>query len=315
MPPQILGFGGHPPPSWWVSSPTSLVVFPSSCSRSMLISPHLSLHPFLEFFSLTNDLLSPPRAAAKPSFPPMRPPPEPPPQNNERVVMVVSPISNPKTVFQALSLMAAPPPSWLTPTRPPPKPPWLGCDLDLLLADVSLVHSFNGLFCVLLLILFCFKYVFMVFEEMSQGSLTYWNRILIAKLLAAPTDLNILTTKQIDSRHVNTLDKFETINSRTVLAEVKEMIRNWIDLKTLDSLFNFAIDHMWKNLAWLFGSKDGKGFASLYLYLCSVYQILVDLVFMFSFSVWMGYVPTHLFVNAASYVAPCINDGCVPASV
>nr|ABE88084.1 hypothetical protein MtrDRAFT_AC147431g34v2 [Medicago truncatula] len=60
------------------------------------------------------------------------------------VVMVVSPISNLKTVFQALSLMAAPPPSWLTSTRPPPKPPWLGYVLDLLLADVSLVHSFNA---------------------------------------------------------------------------------------------------------------------------------------------------------------------------
>ncbi|RHN61786.1 hypothetical protein MtrunA17_Chr4g0040401 [Medicago truncatula] len=91
------------------------------------------------------------------------------------------------------------------------------------------------------------------------------------------------------------------------------MICNWINLKTLDSLFNFAIDHMWKNLSWLFGSKDGKGVASLYL--CYVYQILVDLVFMFNFSVWMGYVPTHLFVNTASYAALCFNDGCVPASV
>ena len=102
----------------------------------------------------------------------------------------------------------------------------------------------------------------------------------------------ILTTKQIDYGHVDTLDKFETIYSRIVLAEVKEKIRNWIDLQTLDPLFNFAIDHMRKNLSWLFGSKDGIGTASLYL--CSVYQILVDLVFMFSYSVWMGYVPTHL---------------------
>ncbi|AES77965.1 hypothetical protein MTR_7g022370 [Medicago truncatula] len=69
-----------------------------------------------------------------------------------------------------------------------------------------------------------FHYVFMVFEEMSQESLTCWNRFLIAKLDAAPTYFNILTTKQIDFGHVDTLDKFETIYSQIVLAEVKEMI-------------------------------------------------------------------------------------------
>ena len=90
------------------------------------------------------------------------------------VVTFVSPIANLKTVFQALSLMAAPPPSWLHPTRPPPKPPWLGCNLDLRLDDVSVLHCFNVLFCTLLLFLFCFKYVFVVFEEMSQKSLTCW---------------------------------------------------------------------------------------------------------------------------------------------
>jgi len=159
--------------------------------------------------------------------------------------------------------------------------------------DVSLFHCANVLFCALLLFLCCFKYVFMMFEEMSQESLTCWNKFLSAKLHEAPTYLNILTTKQSVSRHVDTLDKFETIYSRIVLVEVKEMICNWIDLKTVNPLFNFAIDHMWKNLSWLFGSKDGIGTSSLYL--CYVYQILVDLVFMFSFSVWMGYVPTHFF--------------------
>ena len=87
--------------------PTSSMVFPSSC-RSILLSSQLSPHPFLESFSFTIDLLSLPRTAAKLSFPPMRPPPEPQPQNIQMAVTVVSPISNPKTVFQALSLIAAP---------------------------------------------------------------------------------------------------------------------------------------------------------------------------------------------------------------
>lgn len=117
--PQILGFGGRPPPSCWVSSPTFLVVFPSSCSRSIFLSPQLSLHPLPEPFSLTRDLLSQPRAAAKLSLPSMRPPPEPPPQNNQTVVTIFSLISNPKTMFQALPLMVGCSPTFMVGTHPP----------------------------------------------------------------------------------------------------------------------------------------------------------------------------------------------------
>ncbi|AES90447.1 hypothetical protein MTR_4g091280 [Medicago truncatula] len=79
-----------------------------------------------------------------------------------------------------------------------------------------------------------FHYVFMVSEEMFQESLTCWNAFLIAKLLVAPTYVNIFTTQRIDFGHVDILDKFETIYSRTVLTEVIEMIHKWIDLKIVD---------------------------------------------------------------------------------
>jgi len=363
MSPQILGFGGRPPPSWWVS-PTSLVVFPSSCSRSILLSPQLSLHPFPFSFSLTKDLSSPPPGAAKLSFPQMRPTPELPPQNNQMVVTFVSPIPNLKTVFQALSLMAAPPPSWLHPTRPPPKSPWLGCHLDLRLDDVSVLHCFNVLICALLLFLFCFKYVFVVFEEMSQKSLTcwlfgsknlslgasdmvsavgfifnlclclfcfkaalflfdkktqegyvFWNKVAslcwqsieTKEASEAGPHCNNLSIHPPAVKHLEKLDNFETNDSRIVRTQFKEIIRNWIGKKTVDSLPYIAWLRVCKRMNELMlVCCSWFGYVTLAFEqpMCMINYVCVIFSLIFDFRQWMGNVPIQ--VSQSVCIVSCL---------
>jgi len=115
---------------------------------------------FPKCFSPSRDLLSPPRAITKPSLPPMRPPPKPPQQNNEMAVKVVSPNSNPKTVLQSQSLMAASPPSWLAPTHPLQKPPWKFYNLH-----ISSLSDLTTSVYLLFVLCFCFMFALVVFEE------------------------------------------------------------------------------------------------------------------------------------------------------
>ncbi|RHN47799.1 hypothetical protein MtrunA17_Chr7g0256921 [Medicago truncatula] len=253
MPPPNLRVW-WPPPTFIVDFfPTSLVVFPSSCSRSTLLSPQLSLHSFPESFSLTRDLLSQPRATAKLSFLPMRPPPEPPPQNNQMAVTIVSPISNPKTMFQALSLVAAPPPSWLAPTRPqpepppisstavksivppdpnlccrPPKPPWLICCLiyfvlfDLCFSVCVFVCDFVFYVCcivfwILYSCLVCIKCV-------CQLSFDVWYNIRCAILYEVVPDFISFAFYQVLLIWCDIVNKIKTNYSRNARDEVKNMI-------------------------------------------------------------------------------------------
>jgi len=106
------------------------------------------------------DLLSPPRATAKPSLLPIRPPPKPPPQNNEMVVAVVSPSSNPKIVLQSLSLMADPLTSWLAPTHPLPKPPWRFYNLH-----ISSLSDLTTSVYLLFVLCFYFMFEFVVYDK------------------------------------------------------------------------------------------------------------------------------------------------------
>jgi hypothetical protein len=87
-----------------------------------------------------------------------------------------------------------------------------------------------------------------LFVKMPQWCLTFWTRVMCADLKVAANNLDLFSTKQMDSIFVVSLTNFETTYSRYVLAKVKEMIFNWIDKKTVDLLFSFVNDHLRKKL-------------------------------------------------------------------
>jgi hypothetical protein len=64
----------------------------------------------------------------------------------------------------------------------------------------------------------------------------------------ADTNLCNSSLFQFSSKHEINLDIIETTYSRTVLAAVANLIRNWIDIKTVDSLIFGVIDRVRKTL-------------------------------------------------------------------
>lgn len=64
---------------------------------------------------------------------------------------------------------------------------------------------------------------------------------------AVTTNLCNSSLFQFSSKRVFNLDTIETTYSRTELASVANLIRNWIDIKTLDSLIFVVMDHVRKS--------------------------------------------------------------------
>lgn len=282
MPTQTLVFGGCPPPSWWVS-PTSLVVFPSSCSRSPFLFPKLPMHHFPFSFSLSTDLSSLPPGAAKLSHLPLaisststkRPPPEPPPQvamiirKGQLKLQHISILQTTESGLLHLDLsLERPPrkppdpvqrtlPQISSFSRPPPKPPWVILDwvcLTVFLCTIFCVFVVDFV-CFLCSVCFLWCYVVCVLL-LSLVGFKHWPRLSFdcsyhTSLVAFYEDesrFNPFAFYRLISVQSDKVTKSETKYSRIVRDEEKKMIRNWIEKKTLDSHISFVTFRRWKML-------------------------------------------------------------------
>ncbi|GAU24409.1 hypothetical protein TSUD_391180 [Trifolium subterraneum] len=138
------------------------------------------------------------------------------------------------------------------PTLPPPEPPPTGFCLNLFSNDELLVTD-----CVLCrpppkppwLYWAWFKLAWVVFVDMPQQRFVFMEK----KSLAVP--LGVVDTNscnhflfQFSSNQLVNFDIIETTYSRNELAAVANLIRNWIEKKTLDSLLFIVIDRGRKTL-------------------------------------------------------------------
>lgn len=237
--------------------------------------------------------------AVKDLFQGERPPPKPPPPNHTSVTAPTSP--DPSSI------------------RPPLKPPWFCCGLVYFTVSCFrfTVVMFDGVFLCCSCVMYCyfcscFCFVMVahkLFVKMPQGCWTFWTRVMRADLKVAANNLYLFSTKQMDSKLVFSLTNFETTYSRFVLAEVKEMILNGIDKKTVDLLFSFVNDHLRKKLVWVIGFR--YWFAKpLLIYVisnCNVVQTLAYLAMCATFNVFnvlLRNVSTHcvlIFCNALCF--------------
>jgi hypothetical protein len=143
----------------------------------------------------------------------------------------------------------------------------------------------------------CFSYAHLVFVRKPQYCWVVWNGILFSYLIVvAAANLWPLFTKSMDSIFGVFLANFKITYSRFVLAEVKKMIRNWIESKTVNLLFSFVNDHLWMIIVWVLGFRSWLGKLLLNYDDLSKYHIVRDLVYLsncYGFKVWMENVPTH----------------------
>jgi hypothetical protein len=191
------------------------------------------------------------------------------------------------------------------PTKPPHK--FLGLvfviTTSLIFASMFISINVVFLFCalpcimgVLGLRMFCFRYAHIVFVRKPQYCLVVWNGILFSDLIVvAAAILYLLSAKNMDSICGVKLVNLKITYSRFVLAEVKKMIRNWIESKTVNLLFSFVNDHLWMIIVLVLGFRCWFGKLLLNSDI-SKYHIMQDLVCLSNcndFKVWMGNVPTH----------------------
>jgi hypothetical protein len=74
----------------------------------------------------------------------------------------------------------------------------------------------------------------MVFDVKPQRFLNVMEVVLSKDLIVAATNQSLFfSTQQMNHSHVVSLTNFENSYSRSARPQAKEMIRNWIDLKTV----------------------------------------------------------------------------------
>jgi hypothetical protein len=116
-----------------------------------------------------------------------------------------------------------------------------------------------------------------VFDRKLQRCLAEGNHVVSKVLIVISSNQFLLSTQQMAPSHVVSLTNSENLNSRYVRPQTKEIIRNWIELKTVVPQPTY---HVCRNFAWLLGLS--YWFCSILLVSNSLkfidVQILVGLV-------------------------------------
>ncbi|KAK2458306.1 hypothetical protein QL285_005482 [Trifolium repens] len=99
-------------------------------------------------------------------------------------------------------------------------------------------------------ILIYVKFPLMVFDKKLQRCLAEMNYVGRKDLIVFAANQFLFSIQQVVSSHVVRLIDFENPDSRYVHPQAKEMIRNWIELKTVVPQPTY---HVWKIFAWLLG--------------------------------------------------------------
>lgn len=190
--------------------------------------------------------------------------------------------------------LAALPAADLGPQRPPPKPLDVGTNFTY--DSVVLGASVKSFLWELMLCLDCFKSALEMFAEKPQMSLAFWYHTVRADPNEADTMLCIPSSYHLISVQGFNLDIFETTYSRNELEEDKEMICNWIVIKTVDSHLPYVFDRVWKNLiGWMLGYRFWLEKAPWFSEhtMCNVDHDVVGLTIRFGSEMWMGNAPTQ----------------------
>ncbi|XP_045790029.1 uncharacterized protein LOC123884839 [Trifolium pratense] len=187
--------------------------------------------------------------------------------------------------------------------RPPPEPPplekmkVLGYCVFRFAIVIVFVFSCCYVCCVLFFSLIYVKFALMVFVKMLQRCLAEGIHDESKNLIVIAANQLIFSTQEMVPSHVVSLNNFENPDSRYVRPQAKEMIRNWIELKTVVPQPTY---HVWKNLAWLLGLS--YWFCSILLVSNSFklidVQTLVGLVNCIVFRMWLE--------NVLTYVSQCL---------
>jgi hypothetical protein len=187
--------------------------------------------------------------------------------------------------------------------RPPPEPPPPPEKMQVLrycVFNVAIVIV--GLFmfycccvcCVLFSSLIYVKFALMVFDKKLQRCLAKVNYVGKKDQIVTAANQFLFSIQQVVPSHVVRLINFENPDSRYVHPQAKEMIRNWIELKTVVPQPTY---HVWKIFAWLLGLS--YWFCSVLLVFNSLkfidVKILVSLVNCVVLRMWMGNILTHVF--------------------
>jgi hypothetical protein len=181
--------------------------------------------------------------------------------------------------------------------RPPPEPPPLeetkfprACVCGSVVYTV--LYCFY-LFCIVCLGIVYFKSALMVFDVKPQRCLNVMKNILSKDLVVVVANQSLsFSTQQMNPPHVVSFIAFENPYSRSARPQVKEMIRNWIDLKTVVPQPTY---HLWKKFTWVIGLSYWFGAALLASFMSKFIdtQLLVGLFVCVVFRMWMGNVQTH----------------------
>jgi hypothetical protein len=187
--------------------------------------------------------------------------------------------------------------------RPPPEPPPPPENMQVLRScvfysaivnlDLFMFYCFY-VCCVLFSSLIYVKFALMVFDKKLQRCLAEENFGVRKDLILFAANQFLISIQQGVPSHVVRLTNFENPSSRYVRPQAKEMIRNWIELKTVVAQPTY---HVWKNFAWLFGLS--YWFCSILLVSYSLkffnVKISVSLVNCVVFRIWSRNVLTHVF--------------------
>ncbi|KAK2458305.1 hypothetical protein QL285_005482 [Trifolium repens] len=142
--------------------------------------------------------------------------------------------------------------------QPPPEPPpplekmqvLRYCVFNFAIVIVGFLFYCCYVCCVLFSSLIYVKFPLMVFDKKLQRCLAEMNYVGRKDLIVFAANQFLFSIQQVVSSHVVRLIDFENPDSRYVHPQAKEMIRNWIELKTVVPQPTY---HVWKIFAWLLG--------------------------------------------------------------
>jgi hypothetical protein len=181
--------------------------------------------------------------------------------------------------------------------RPPPEPPPQEA-AELLRVCICgsfiliVLYCFS-MVCIVCLSLVYFKLALMVFDERPQRCLDDKEIILSMDLIVVAANKYIFFfAQQLNHSRVVRLTNLANSYSRSARPQAKEMIRNWIDLKTVVPQPTY---HLWKEFAWVLGLSYWFGTTLLISFFSKFIdtQVLVGLIVYVVFRMWMGNVLTH----------------------
>jgi hypothetical protein len=141
----------------------------------------------------------------------------------------------------------------------------------------------------------------MVFDEKPQRCLNAMKNALSKDLMVAAANQSLFSIQQMNLSHVVSLTTFENPYGRSARPQVKEMIRNWIELKTEVPQSTYQL---WMKFAWMLGLSYWLAIALLVstfskfidtqiligLFVCVVFRMWIENVLSHCISLWLYFI-------------------------